>query len=215
MDNLDLPTTMRVWSYNKRGRPREILQLHETRPLPPLPGPDQVLVKVHYVGMNPSLSDIVMPMVKPWGLERVTEIEYSGTVIAAGSNTDSLLTKGRGVFGAIHDQKHIWYGAGVMQDYLLLNKDEVYLAPQELGMAEAAGLSCAGQTALNMVQVTGVTKGARVFVNGASGGVGMFCVQICKAIGAHVVASCSEQSRQLVESLNPDEVSRVGIIEHC
>ena len=215
MDNLNLPATMRVWSYNRRGRPREVLKLHETRALPPLPGRDQVLVKVHHVGMNPSFPDIVMRMVNPWGMERIAEIEYSGTVIAAGSDTDSLFTKGRTVFGAANDQKHIWFGEGVMQDYLLLNKNEVYVVPQELEVAEAAGLSCAGQTALNMVQVTGIIKGSRVFVNGASGGVGIFCVQICKAVGAYVVASCSEQSRQLVESLNPDEVSCIGAIGHC
>lgn len=165
--------------------------------------------------MTPSMSSFVMRIPNPRGREMVAEIEYSGIVITAGSDVDERFVKGQAVFGAVDENRHVFSGAGTMQDYLLLDANDVNLVPRELGMDEAAGIGCVGLTAVNMIQTAGITKTSRVFVNGASGGVGICCVQACKAVGAYVVATCSEQSRQLVESLEPDEVSHDKAVGYC
>jgi NADPH:quinone reductase-like Zn-dependent oxidoreductase len=84
--------------------------------------------------------------------------------------------------------------------------------PPSLSFAEAASVPlAAGSAYLVLVKLANIQKGQRVLVNGASGGVGIFAIQIAKALGAFVVCTCSDATRELVESLGPDVVS---ILDH-
>lgn len=78
--------------------------------------------------------------------------------------------------------------------------------PSNLSFAEAASIPLAGLTAYTvLIKQGGIKAGSRVLVNGSSGGVGVMAVQIAKAVGAYVVATCSEQSASLVKGLGADE----------
>jgi NADPH:quinone reductase-like Zn-dependent oxidoreductase len=100
----------------------------------------------------------------------------------------------------------MFYGVGSMAEYAVIPAREVAPIPKGLGLAEAAGLNGNGQTAALMIKNAEVKRGSRLFVNGASGGVGTLLVQIAKAEGAYVVATGSGGSVKLVKDLGADEV---------
>jgi NADPH2:quinone reductase len=75
-----------------------------------------------------------------------------------------------------------------------------------LSFAEAAAAPLTLLTASMFFRQSKATRGQRVFINGASGGVGLLAVQLAKVKGLYVVASCSERTRAFVESLKPDEI---------
>ena len=94
-----------------------------------------------------------------------------------------------------------------MAEYVSVGCDAVTRMPDGLGFAEAAGLNGVGQTARKLVRTAGIEAGMKVLVNGASGGVGTMAVQLAKAKGAHVVATCSGRNMEMVSSLGADKVS--------
>jgi NADPH:quinone reductase-like Zn-dependent oxidoreductase len=102
-------------------------------------------------------------------------------------------------------------GGGAMAEYILVDAAAACVRPPppSLSLAEAAGLSSNGQTALQMLQTAGVKTGHRVFVNGGSTGVGIVLIQALKLAGAYVVATGSGEKANLVKSLGADEVCSV------
>ncbi|KAK7457035.1 zinc ion binding [Stygiomarasmius scandens] len=128
----------------------------------------------------------------------------------SGSSNERIFTPGTCVFGSL-PVSALLGGDGALAQYISVSSSQVAVAPSSMKMEEAAGLSGAGCTAWAMLnEVPGlsldITKDTRVFVNGGSGGVGTMLIQLAKNMGAHVVATCSERSRALIESLGADEV---------
>ncbi|KAF5366227.1 hypothetical protein D9758_005802 [Tetrapyrgos nigripes] len=137
------------------------------------------------------------------------------------SNADPKFTSfqqfkpGTRVFGCL-PVPSLLGGSGTLAQFISVPSTQVCVVPSKnMTMAEAAGLSGAGLTAwamLNEVPGYGVSEieregsKPRVFINGGSGGVGTMLIQLAKAQGAYVVATCSERSRELVKSLGTDEV---------
>lgn len=168
----------------------------------PVPGADQVLVRVRAAGVNPYdyhgmngrplFGRLTSGLRAP--KEIVRGVDAAGIVEAVGSGVTDL-APGDEVFGARN---------GAFAE-LVAGKSFVR-KPTRLTFEQAAAIPIAGVTALQGLDKGGSLAGRRVLVNGASGGVGTFAVQIAKARGAHVTGVCSTRNVELVRSLGADEV---------
>lgn len=171
----------------------------------PLVGDDQVLVRVHASSVNPVewYSVYAPPFVRVISgqLRRPKDpslgVDLAGTVEAVGKNVTAF-GPGDEVFG----------GSGASwAEYAAAPMTKLARKPANVSFEEAAGVPVAGLTALQALRDHGaVQPGQRVLINGASGGVGTYAVQIAKALGAHVTAVCSTRNVELARSLGADRV---------
>src|SRR6185503_19012595 len=167
---------------------------------------NQVLVKVHASSINPvewygtSGQPRIMRLQGGIGLPSDWKLGYdmSGTVEAVGSKV-TRFKPGDEVYGGAH---------GALAEYVVAREaGSIVLKPPNLSFEEAAGIPIAGITALQGLRDTGGLKpGQKVLINGASGGVGTFAVQIAKALGADVTAVCSTRNIEMVRSIGADHV---------
>ena len=185
-------------------------QLQLTELATPVPADDEVLVRVRATSVNPYdwhgmrgepraarllVNDmgLLHPKVSILGCDMAGQVEAAGrnvTEFRPGDEVFALLTQGGGF------AEYVSVPAG-----LLARK------PRSASCEEAAAVPMAGVTALLALRDEGrVEPGQRVLVNGASGGVGTFAVQIARALGATVTAACSARNAELVRSIGADEV---------
>ena len=172
----------------------------------PRPGPDDVLVKVrsaavnpldyHYMRGSPYLLRLLAGIGRPD--DQRMGVDFSGVVAEVGSNVTKFAV-GDAVFGG---------RSGAFAEYLLLPEDRAIThKPDEIGFDEAAAIGIAGVTALQALRDGGqLQAGQTVLINGASGGVGTYAVQIAKALGAEVHGVCSTRNVAMVRSLGADHV---------
>jgi NADPH:quinone reductase-like Zn-dependent oxidoreductase len=165
---------------------------------------DSVLVRVRAAALNPA--DWYAVTGTPYvgrpqmGLRRPKServgIDFAGTVEAVGGNVEHL-RPGEDVFGA---------RSGALAEYVSV-RDAVVQKPAGVSFAEAAGVPVAAITALQALRDKGeVEPGQHVLINGASGGVGTFAVQLAKVLGAEVTGVCSPANVELARSLGADHV---------
>ena len=208
MSPYTLPSTMRAWTYSRRGLPRDVLNLASSHPTPAPPTGSNVMIRVSHVGMGPGSTTVMTTFPFIFGRTSIPELEYSGVIHSVGSSSvPTDLMPGTRIFGTLRLADVVLYCKGAMAEYLSVGSDTVTKIPEGLSFAEAAGLDGAGQTASKMIRRAGITEGMKVLVNGASGGVGTMVVQLVKATGAEVVATCSEGNMEMVRALGADEVS--------
>ena len=171
----------------------------------PFAGEGQILVRVRAASVNPLdwhyMRGTPYVMRLSTGLRRPSEIrlgvDYAGTVEAIGPGV-TRFKPGDEVFGA---------RTGAFGEYVTAKADgSVALKPASLSFEQAAAAPVAAVTALQGLRQGGAGPGKRVLINGASGGVGTFAVQIAKTQGAHVTGVCSTRNIELVRSLGADEV---------
>jgi NADPH:quinone reductase-like Zn-dependent oxidoreductase len=165
----------------------------------------QVLLRVHAAGVNPAdwaimsgLPYIARPV---YGLRKpknpIRGSDVAGTVEAVGPGV-TRFTVGDQVFG---------WGDGTYAEYAAVDETGLTRKPANLTFEQAAAVPMAGLVALQAIRDHGkVGPGTRVLVNGASGGIGMFAVQIAKALGAHVTGVASTRNQDLVRSFGADAV---------
>lgn len=122
--------------------------------------------------------------------------DASGTVVSVGSGVSDF-EEGDEVFG-------INSRMGAFAEYSIFDAASIAKKPVEVSHAEAAGVPCAGLTALQSLVLAEVKQGSRVVVNGASGGVGSYAVQIAKILGAEVIAVASGRNEALCRELGAD-----------
>ena len=171
-------------------------------------GEEEVLVRVHAAGVNPAdwaimsgLPYIARPVYglrKPKNAVRGTDM--AGTVEAVGTGV-ARLRPGDEVFG--------WCGGlgGAFAEYAAASEDALALKPANLTFEQAAAVPMAGLVALQALRDHGnVRAGQKVLINGASGGIGTFAVQIAKALGAEVTGVCSTTNVDMVRSIGADHV---------
>src|SRR5438477_3306728 len=173
----------------------------------PVPNDDQILVKVRAASINPydwhfvEGTPYIMRMMGV-GLRKPKDIQlgvdFAGTVEAVGKNVTQF-KPGDEVFGG---------RAGAFAEYVCRRAEgAVALKPANLTFEQAASVNIAGITALQALRDKGkVQPGQKVLINGASGGVGTFAVQIAKTFGADVTGVCSTRNVDLVTSLGADHV---------
>ncbi len=193
--------TMKVIFYERYGAPERVLEQGEIEK--PVVGDDQVLVRVQAASVNPldwHLLTGTPYIVRPdAGLRRpkrnIPGADIAGRVERVGRNV-SRFQAGDEVFGEINGGGFAEYVA-VPESRLVAN----------LALEEAAAIGVAGLTALQGLRDWGGMKaGDKVLINGASGGVGTFAVQVAKALGAEVTAVCSTRNVELVRSLGAEQV---------
>ncbi len=182
------------------GRP-DVLELAEVEK--PALADDLVLVQVRAASVNPAdWYGVAGPLiVRPsTGLFKPrsnrTGIDFAGTVEAVGKDVTHV-GPGDDVFGA---------RSGALAEYVTV-RDAVVAKPANITFEEAAAVPVAAITALQGLRDKGqLQAGQRVLINGASGGVGTFAVQIAKALGAEVTAVCSTRNVEQARSLGADHV---------
>ena len=190
---------MKAIVYCEYG-PLEVLQLKEIEK--PTPADNEVLVRVHAASLNPAdgvytgRARIVTGLRKPKSTR--FGIDYAGTVEAVGKNV-TRFKPGDDVFGSKN---------GAAAEYVCVGEDRgIALKPSNVSFEQAAAVGVAGVTALQGLRDKGkIQSGQKVLINGASGGVGTFAVQIAKAFGTDVTGVCSTRNLDLVRSIGADRV---------
>jgi NADPH:quinone reductase-like Zn-dependent oxidoreductase len=171
-------------------------------------GPGHVLVRVRAASVNaadwhvmrgdPKLARLQLGVRRPRAAVRGRD--FAGEVAEVGAGVTHV-GPGDEVFG------ETGMADGAFAEYLRAPAGQVALKPAVLTFEQAAAVPLAGCTALQALRdVARVQPGQRLLVNGASGGVGTFAVQIGKTLGAHVTAVCSTRNVELVRSLGADDV---------
>jgi NADPH:quinone reductase-like Zn-dependent oxidoreductase len=193
------------------GRPARVLA--PARVARPVPGDDQVLIRVRATSVN--TPDWIMTTGIPYilrlrsGLRRpkapIRGTDVAGVVEAVGDAVTGV-APGDEVFGSSWANDMV-ASSGSFAEYAAAPATQVLAKPAGLSFAQAAAAVMSGVTALVAMRDVGrVGPGIRVLVNGASGGVGTFAVQIAKAFGAHVTGVCSTRNVALVRDLGADAV---------
>jgi NADPH:quinone reductase-like Zn-dependent oxidoreductase len=180
--------------------PPDVLQLKEVEK--PAPKEDEVLVKVHAASANPLDLQMRGGPARLWaGLRRPSDPrlgrDIAGRVEAVGSNVTQF-QPGEEVFGVCK---------GGFAEYASARENGLALKPANSSFEEAAAVPLAAITALQGLRDKGLIQpGQKVLINGASGGVGTFAVQIAKSFGAEVTAVCSTRNLDQARSMGADHV---------
>ena len=198
---------MKAIVYNQYGPP-EVLQLIEMEK--PIPKDDQVLVKVYAASVNAAewhllTADIFLVRLMTGGLLKPKNTrlgsDVAGRVEAVGGNVTQF-RPGDEVFGDIASSS-----SGSFAEYVAVSEMALALKPANLSFEQAAAAPLAGITALQGLRDQGhIQSGQKVLINGASGGVGTFAVQIAKVFGAEVTAVTSTGKLDQALSLGADHV---------
>jgi NADPH:quinone reductase-like Zn-dependent oxidoreductase len=199
---------MKAIICTKYGSP-DVLQLLEE--LKPVPQEDEVLIQIHAASINSR--DLRMLRANPFFMRlmpgsllrpknKILGADVAGRVEAIGSNVKQF-KPGDEVFGYLPSAT----GRGTFAEYVCANENAISLKPANLTFEQAAAVPVAAMTALQGLRDKGnIQPGQKVLINGASGGVGTFAVQIAKAFGAEVTAVCSTRNLEMVRSLGADHV---------
>jgi NADPH:quinone reductase-like Zn-dependent oxidoreductase len=195
---------MKAIQFTRYGS-TDVLKLIEVEK--PLPKENQVLVRVHAASINA----LDLHTMRSWPLfirivsgngvlkpkDQRLGVDLAGTVEAIGSAVTQL-QPGDEVFGR---------GVGTFAEYACAREDALVLKPASISFEAAAATPVAALTALVGLRDNGhIQAGQQVLIQGASGGVGTFAVQIAKAFGAEVTGVCSSRNVELVQSLGADHV---------
>lgn len=174
----------------------------------PEPAPDEALVRVKAAAVNPADNHVLgMPAVVRWFVRsmvparRIPGADMAGVVEKVGADVTTC-APGDEVFADLSGS-----GWGAFAEYATVPMDVLAPKPRRLSFEEAAAVPMAAVTALQALRDYGnVRPGQAVAVNGASGGVGTFAVQLAKGMGARVTGVCSTRNVALVERLGADAV---------
>ena len=194
---------MRAIVYTEYGPP-DVLQFTEVAK--PTPKDDEVLIRIRAASVNPldwhfmrgepffvrlMIGGLLKPKITRLG------VDVAGQVEAVGRNVTQL-KPGDEVFGACR---------GSFAEYVCAIEDKLAMKPANISFEDAAAVPVAAITALQGLRDKGrIQRGQKVLVDGASGGVGTFAVQVAKSFGAEVTAVCSTRNVETARSIGADHV---------
>ena len=198
---------MKAIVYQKYGSP-DVLELKEVEK--PTPKDDEVLIKVqaaslnpldwHFLRATPFFGRLAMGLFKP--RRKILGADLAGRVEAVGGNVKRF-QPGDEIFGSIFSYGYV----GTFAEYVCVTEKALVLKPAGTTFEEAAAVPVAAVTALQGLRDKGqIQPGQKVLINGASGGVGTFAVQIAKSLGAEVTGVCSTRNLDMVRSIGADHV---------
>lgn len=188
---------MRAITQRSTGGPEvlEVVQLDQ-----PAPGPDQVLIEVRAIGVNPSDWKVRSGHVRRFGDPPFTlGLDFSGTILDVGPDVSRLRT-GQDVFGCVFPPH------GSYAECIVAPHDTIAIKPASTDHVHAAALPIASLTAWqSLVNTAHIHAGQRVLIHGAAGGVGHLAVQIAKAHGAYVIGTARATKHPFLRELGVDE----------
>jgi len=195
---------MKAWLYNTTTSGLEKnMYLDASARVPPAPRGDEVLIKVLSSALNPA--DFKVPELGPHarhlviGMPASPGMDFCGRVVTAGPDADT--EAGQLVYGC--HSRPMKYGA--LAEYLIISGRLIASVPEGVEVDDAASLGIAGQSAYQAL-LGYVKEGDKVFINGGSGGCGLFAIQIAKYMGCYVAVTCSTRNVELCRGLGADEV---------
>jgi NADPH:quinone reductase-like Zn-dependent oxidoreductase len=197
---------MKAFIYEKYGPPQTLRMAEVGKPAPDA---GEVLVKVLAISVNaadwhsmrgkPLFSRATLGLLRP--KQQVLGVDIAGQVEAVGSGVTGF-KPGDEVYANL-----LYHGYGGFAEYVSVPVDVMSLKPANLSFEEAAAVPMAAVTALQGLRYHGeIQPGQKVLINGASGGVGTFAVQIAKSYGSEVTGVTSPRNIDLVRSLGADQV---------
>jgi NADPH:quinone reductase-like Zn-dependent oxidoreductase len=197
---------MKAIVYTRYGSP-DVLQFKDVEK--PTPKENEILVKIHAASANPAdwhtmrgapfLARLVNGLFKPKHPRLGADL--AGRVEAVGRNVTQFQV-GDDVFGCLSLNEMSSFA-----EYVCANEDALALKPAKTTFEQAAAVPLAALTALQGLRNEGqIQSGQKVLINGASGGVGTFAVQIAKSFGAEVTGVCSTRNLDMVRSIGADHM---------
>jgi NADPH:quinone reductase-like Zn-dependent oxidoreductase len=207
INRIEKDALMKAIVRSRYGSP-DVLRLKEVEK--PTPNDGEVLVKVHAASVN--AADWHMLRAKPFlvrlmgggflkPINKILGADVEGQVEAVGRNVKHF-QPGDEIFGDLAG-----CGFGSFAEYVCVPEYVLAVKPVNLSFEEAAAVPLASVTALQGLRDKGkIQPGQKVLINGASGGVGTFAVQIAKSFGAEVTAVCSTRNVDIVRSIGADHM---------
>jgi NADPH:quinone reductase-like Zn-dependent oxidoreductase len=192
---------MRAIRYHALGSPID-LRLEEIPT--PAPAAGEVLVRVRFASLNPvdwKIATGKFRFLVRSGLPRTMGGDFAGEVAAVGAGVSGFRPGDR-AWGFVDPFKR---AHGSFADYCPVPAEFLFPLPADVHYRDAAALACAGVTSVTLCELTHVSKGSKVLVNGASGGVGHLAVQVAKRRGARVTATGSGVRAGFIKALGADE----------
>ena len=187
---------MRAIVYDRYGPPSVLQQRVIAAPVP---GPGEVLVRVKAAGLNPKDSFVRkgrFRVLTGRTFPRQLGYDFAGTIESLGRGVFGL-EAGAPVFGMLNG----WAG-GTLAELVVARPDELSAKPSTLSFEQAAAVPLAALTALQALRdEAGLTRGDELIIHGASGGVGLFAVQLARAMGATVTTTSSEPNFEVCRRL--------------
>lgn len=195
---------MRAWQFSSvaGGLEKNLFQPAAGAPKPCI-NDEQILVEVYSMALNPADYKVpelglIMKMVLP--SPSTPGADFCGRVAEIGKKVEGYRVDEM-VFG-VCDSKT---GIGSLGQYIVVDKRMLTSKPKEIGVDDAASIGIAGLTAYQSIKPN-IKEGDKVFINGGSGGTGVWGIQIAKTLGCHVTTSCSAGNVKLCRDLGADEV---------
>jgi NADPH:quinone reductase-like Zn-dependent oxidoreductase len=188
--------SMKAIRYHEYGDSSKLLVESVSKPIPKA---NEVLVRVHYSGVNPMDWKLRAGLAKaffPVAFPSVPGVEFSGVVEETGSGVTSF-AKGQRVFGR---------ASGTYAQYVVVPDDSMALVPENLTLEKAASVPMGALTGWHAVEMAKLKSGQTVAVLGAAGGVGAFAVQFARLKGANVIGVVSTLNLGFVRSMGAEAV---------
>ncbi|KAH7018977.1 hypothetical protein EDB80DRAFT_746021 [Ilyonectria destructans] len=196
---------MRAWQCPAPGPIEQTLALIDDAPRPSQPLKNgQLLVEIARAGLNPADYKMVNLGVASRAITQFPKtpgMDFSGRVVAVAEAGVDGIKPGDAVLGRVVAGKR----AGTLAQFAVVDRDSCVAIPAGLDLDGAAGAPTAALTAYLTI-APHIKPRDRVFINGGSGGVGLFGIQIAKALGCHVTATCSTAKTPLCKAAGADDI---------
>ena len=185
------------------GSPDRVLELRDVAK--PVVEDDEVLVRVHAASIH--VGDLILMSGTPYLMRLATGLRKPKNHIPGTDVAGTVEAVGKGVTQHRSGDEVFGWCTGAFAEYVSAGEDHFVSKPANLTFEQAAAVGVSATTALQLLRDQGKVKpGQKVLINGASGGVGTFAVQIAKAFGAEVTGVCSARNVEMVRSIGADHV---------